>query len=202
MNFTYNGKEIAFAGKDVKELQIVDVQKPDEIKVEKGTKDDDLNLPSCLTVELEGGQTTNGLTNQNNVEASVVVIVGKGFPCKDVDDTDWFYQDVVKMYENGLMTGMDGETFAPSRNLARDQFTVILWRMEGSPDMKYTQEFPDVLEGVWYTDAVLWVSEQGIAKDMMSARRQNLVHIKMQRLLFPDLCKNMRNKRELRVPES
>lgn len=62
------------------------------------------------------------------------------------------------------MTGID-ETqaiFAPGAVLNRAQFAVILWRMAGSPDMEYTKEFADVPEGLWYTDAVLWASEQGI----------------------------------------
>ena len=67
------------------------------------------------------------------------------------------------MYEKGLMTGVDAETFAPALNLTRDQFAVILWRAEGSPKMDYEEKFADVAEGQWYTDAVLWANENGIA---------------------------------------
>ena len=67
------------------------------------------------------------------------------------------------MFEKGLMTGVDPETFAPALNLTRDQFAVILWRAEGSPKMDYEEKFADVAEGEWYTDAVLWANENGIA---------------------------------------
>ena len=84
-------------------------------------------------------------------------------PYKDVEDTDWFYEDVCTMYEKGLMTGVDAETFAPALNLTRDQFAVILWRAEGSPKMDYEEKFADVAEGQWYTNAVLWANKNGIA---------------------------------------
>ena len=84
-------------------------------------------------------------------------------PYKDVKDTDWFYDDVRTVYEKGLMTGVDKVTFAPGQNLTRDQFAVILWRAEGSPKMDYEEKFADVAEGEWYTDAVLWANENGIA---------------------------------------
>ena len=84
-------------------------------------------------------------------------------PYEDVEETDWFYDDVCTMYEKGLMTGVDEVTFAPAQNLTRDQFAVILWRAEGSPKMEYSEKFADVAEGQWYTDAVLWANEKGIA---------------------------------------
>ena len=99
-----------------------------------------------------------------DLEAAVKALVKKPaeLPYKDVEETDWFYDDVCVMYEKGLMTGVDEVTFAPERNLTRNQFAVILWRAEGSPKMEYSEKFADVAEGEWYTDAVLWASEQGI----------------------------------------
>lgn len=99
---------------------------------------------------------------QEAVDALVKKSEPTELPYEDVKDTDWFYEEVSHMYEKGLMTGVDEVTFAPGQNLTRDQFAVILWRAEGSPEMEYTEKFADVAEGQWYTDAVLWASEQGI----------------------------------------
>ena len=82
-------------------------------------------------------------------------------PFTDIPN-EW-YQDAIKyVFEKGLMTGKDTDTFAPDENLARAQFAVILHRMNGTPEMKYEAKFPDVKEDVWYTDAILWASEQKI----------------------------------------
>ena len=100
---------------------------------------------------------------QEAVDSLVKKAEPEELPYEDVKDTDWFYEDVCTMYEKGLMTGVDAETFAPALNLTRDQFAVILWRAEGSPKMDYEEKFADVAEGQWYTDAVLWANEKGIA---------------------------------------
>lgn len=83
-------------------------------------------------------------------------------PFHDVYMTDWFYESVKYVYDNGLMTGLNETTFGPYENLARAQFAVILHRMNGSPDMEYTNKFPDVADNQWYTDAILWANEAGV----------------------------------------
>lgn len=83
-------------------------------------------------------------------------------PFVDVAESDWFYESVMYVYSKGLMTGLTPTTFGPVINLSRAQFAVILWRMNGSPVMEYKAVFPDVPEGTWYTDAVLWANLNGI----------------------------------------
>ena len=80
----------------------------------------------------------------------------------DIESTDWFYESVKYVYDNGLMTGLNETTFGPYENLARAQFAVILHRMNGSPDIEYTNKFPDVADNQWYTDAILWANEAGV----------------------------------------
>ena len=83
-------------------------------------------------------------------------------PFTDVSLDAWYYDFVKYVYENGLMTGLNDTTFGPGQTLARAQFAVILYRMNGEPPVEYTPKFKDVAEGVWYTDAILWASEQGV----------------------------------------
>jgi len=83
-------------------------------------------------------------------------------PYKDVAETDWFYDGVAYTYYEELMTGKDPETFAPYENLARAQFAVILHRIEEKPEVAYEAIFPDVPEGQFYTEAVLWAYENKI----------------------------------------
>lgn len=60
------------------------------------------------------------------------------------------------------MTGLDEKTFGPSQNLARAQFAVILYRMEGEPVVDDISPFPDVENDTWYTDAVIWAYKNEI----------------------------------------
>lgn len=83
-------------------------------------------------------------------------------PFTDVSSDSWYYDFVKYVYENGLMTGLNDTTFGPGQTLARAQFAVILYRMNGEPPVEYTPKFNDVAEGLWYTDAILWASEQGV----------------------------------------
>ena len=46
--------------------------------------------------------------------------------------------------------------------IARAQFAVILHRMNDAPKVAYKATFPDVPDGNWFTDAVLWANEIGI----------------------------------------
>ena len=66
------------------------------------------------------------------------------------------------VYGHGLMTGLNDTTFGPGEPLARAQLAVILYRLSGSPEVTHEAIFPDVPDGQWYTDAVIWAQEKGI----------------------------------------
>ena len=85
-------------------------------------------------------------------------------PYTDVREGDWHYNYVASVYEMNIMTGLDPQTFGPSESLSRAQFAVILYRMEGEPDVSGLEpvEFPDVPAGCWYADAVTWANKNGI----------------------------------------
>ena len=85
-------------------------------------------------------------------------------PYTDVREGDWHYNYVASVYEKNIMTGLDPQTFGPSESLSRAQFAVILYRMEGEPDVSGLEpvEFPDVPAGCWYADAVTWANKNGI----------------------------------------
>lgn len=80
----------------------------------------------------------------------------------DVQKSDWFYSSVAYAYNHQIMTGLKEETFAPGDYLARAQFAVIMHRLENCPSIEYSAVFPDVTEGIWYTDAILWANSVNI----------------------------------------
>ena len=70
-------------------------------------------------------------------------------PFTDISEKDWFYGDVMFVYENGLMLGTSKTLFSPHGTVMRGMMATILWRMEGSPVPKGKNSFTDVEAGKW-----------------------------------------------------
>lgn len=80
----------------------------------------------------------------------------------DIKESDWFYHEVRDVYNRGIMTGYKENEFNPYGVLARAQFAVVLHRMDGKEAVTFVDKFPDISDGIWYTDAVLWAADKGI----------------------------------------
>ena len=83
-------------------------------------------------------------------------------PFTDVSEKDWFYNDAMFVYKNGLMLGTSKTLFGPHGMVTRGMMATILWRMEGSLAPKGENSFTDVEAGRWYADAITWTAENGI----------------------------------------
>ena len=82
----------------------------------------------------------------------------------DVKHNAWYEDAVQYVYDKGIMNGSNG-TFRPSDNVTRAQLVTTLYRMAGEPivrDRRAVEEFSDVAEGKYYTDAVCWAYIMGI----------------------------------------
>ena len=123
-------------------------EKPETIKYTCRTMDRD------LPEDAEYMWVTVSVNYQENVCPDM--------PFEDVHETEWFYNYVKYVNCNELMTGLNPKQFGPGQTLARAQFATILYRMENQPAIEYTGKFPDVADGIWYTDPILWASEAGV----------------------------------------
>lgn len=83
-------------------------------------------------------------------------------PFTDVASSDWFYDAVRYVNENGLMNGTEATVFSPNMDLTRGMFITIIYRFEGEPDAAGTVTFQDVDASEYYADAVAWGSANGI----------------------------------------
>ena len=83
-------------------------------------------------------------------------------PFTDVFEKDWFYDDAMSVYKNGLMLGTSKTLLSPHGTVTRGMMATILWRMEGSLAPKGENSFTDVEAGRWYADAITWTAENGI----------------------------------------
>ena len=59
---------------------------------------------------------------------------------------------------------MDETHFAPEGSLTRGQLVTTLYRLAGEPEVAEPATFADVKAGRYYTEAVAWAEENGIAK--------------------------------------
>lgn len=78
----------------------------------------------------------------------------------DVDANAWYADAVMYCREHNLMAGIGNNQFAPESNLTRAQLATVLYRIEGAPAVTGTDAFTDTPDGAWYSDAVLWASQQ------------------------------------------
>jgi subtilisin family serine protease len=91
-------------------------------------------------------------------------------PFTDVSENDWFYDDVRYAHTNSLMTGSDLTRFNPNSSVTRGMIVTILYRLYQSaayddprPDAEDSGfRFIDVVDGLWYSDAVNWAARNGI----------------------------------------
>ena len=61
------------------------------------------------------------------------------------------------------MYGVADDLFSPMGNLTRAAIVTVLYRLEGSPATVVSDTFSDVPAGQWYSEAVAWAVESGIA---------------------------------------
>lgn len=87
------------------------------------------------------------------------------FPFSDVDviKGNWKYESVRYVNNNGMMGAITGtDRFMPDRTLSRAMFVTVLYRTEGEPYVGWESKFSDVGYGKWYSDAVIWASDNNI----------------------------------------
>ncbi|MDO4542235.1 MAG: S-layer homology domain-containing protein [Bacillota bacterium] len=82
----------------------------------------------------------------------------------DVNANSWFYGAVRYICGEGLMNGTSANTFDPNGVTTRAMVVTTLWRLEEEPEPQDPSGFVDVAAEEWYTQAIAWAREEGIAK--------------------------------------
>jgi hypothetical protein len=81
----------------------------------------------------------------------------------DVPEDAWYLDAVADVTQRGLFTGTTDLTFSPQGTMTRGMVVTVLYRLAGQPGTQGTAAFSDVAQSAWYTQAVAWASEAGIA---------------------------------------
>ena len=105
-----------------------------------------------ILYRMEGAPSDDGLQN----------------PFTDVAQGQWYYDAVVWAANEGIVNGMDEETFAPDLPITREQIATILYRYSGADEAaESVSDFADLPQVSDYAmQAVLWAIESGIINGM------------------------------------
>ena len=103
----------------------------------------------------------------------------------DVAADAWYAEAVAYCKENGQMSGTSATGFEPNGTMTRAMLVTAPYRQAGEPAVTGTDDFTDTAEGKWYSNAVLWASQQGIVRGYGNgifgindpARREQMVTI-------------------------
>ena len=84
----------------------------------------------------------------------------------DVTDGAWYAEAVEALREKEIMNGVGDGRFGPDETFTRAQLATVLYRMAGSPAVTGEDSFTDTQSGTWYSDAVLWASQNEVVNGM------------------------------------
>lgn len=144
------------------------------VKNQTVVKNNKATSPSNPTREdyvFDGWYTDKGLTKKYDFDTKVtgsLTLYAKWVeetwenPFTDVNENDWFYENVAYVYEHGMMAGTSKTTFSPNVTTTRGMVVTVLYRLEGSPVLSNSSSFSDVASGAYYQDAIAWAVANGI----------------------------------------
>lgn len=81
----------------------------------------------------------------------------------DVGNNDWYTKYVRYVSTREIMEGTtSGIFFSPAQMIPRAQVTEAIYKFERRPAVSYSARFPDVAKGIWYTDGIMWSSQNNV----------------------------------------
>lgn len=164
--FTVNGAVTLPEGIDANGIELkVQVTITVDANAESGKDDDGDNDDSGKD---DGGDNDDsGIDDGEDNNDDGQDVTDKPWPFTDIPEMPgyWKYDNVKYVYDRSIMNGIAGTTlFDPDGKLNRAMFATVLYRMAGSPKVEFKNTFTDVEDGKYYSDAVMWVNEKGIAQ--------------------------------------
>ena len=95
----------------------------------------------------------------------------------DIGADAWYLDDVMEAAERGLAGGTSLAHFEPEGKMNRAMFATALYRAEGGEATAEPAPLEDVKPGTWYTDAVNWAYESGVAYGVSETKFAPLANV-------------------------
>ncbi|MDE7244369.1 MAG: S-layer homology domain-containing protein [Oscillospiraceae bacterium] len=121
------------------------------------------NLGADRGIELI--QAGSSASNPDHTETPVTQTI-----FHDVPTGAWYAGAVAYCHQQGLMSGVSDNTFAPAETVSRGMLAAILYRQAGSPAAQISATFPDVPANIWYSNAVAWAAQNGMMSGYADGR--------------------------------
>jgi len=102
-----------------------------------------------LKIEVDGDVTVKVVRQENEFE--------------DVPE-GWQKDAVDFVAARGLYDGVTETEFKPGNTMTRAMLATVLYRMRREPDAAGGNDFDDVAEGQWYSEAIDWAASEGIVE--------------------------------------
>ncbi len=83
----------------------------------------------------------------------------------DVVQDNWFYEDVLWAYEEGLLNGVGNSKYAPEGKTSLAMAVTVLARVAKVDLAAYAESQGNIPTGMWYTAPALWAIENGLVPD-------------------------------------
>lgn len=147
---------------------------PETVKVQKG-KDQTFTITAdagyAIQDVLVDGKSVGAVSSYTfkNVTAGhtiQAVFAEQPFQFSDVDPNSWAAPYIYGLYEQGIVDGIGGNLFAPTRSITRAEFVKLLAGAAGVKDEDLSKDastFTDVEHGSWYEPYVIWAVENKVA---------------------------------------
>ena len=125
----------------------------------------------CNGTVVKAGDSFNFLSDktfvvysENGVNtATYTVSVTTADQFSDVNEGDWYYSNVMRAVELGILSGYSDGTFRPMNNITRRDFAIMLAQSLGhSNDEPATSPFKDVADDDYGVSSIAYLYEQGI----------------------------------------
>ena len=92
----------------------------------------------------------------------------------DLDPNAYYRDAIMAVYSWGLMNGTSDTTFEPHISLDRAMLATLLHRYAGLltdlPAVTFRPVFSDVTAGRWYSDGIIWASDNGLVNGVGDGR--------------------------------
>lgn len=126
-----------------------------------------VTVPTKITITFPNTSTPSEDSSNNTTGGHIVdATFTKQF--NDVKNSDWYYDSVQFVYQEGLMSGTDSSTFSPNNEATRGMIVTILYNYAGKPNISGTLGFGDVNASDYYAAPVLWANQNNIVAGISS----------------------------------
>ena len=123
-------------------------------------------VPTCEGKTFYGWFTEAELTNKVDKIAlsKDTTVYAFWLPFSDIPADAWYIDEVAQLKPLGLLDGFDTAEFKGDEQTTRGMIVTTLYALAGAPEVTGEMAFNDVAEDNFSYKAVIWATENGIAK--------------------------------------